>query len=59
MIYYILAAISSLNLSYWSIGSFNSENAFPYSLPSMNISNLSVNLGSFGDFLANGDISTG
>ena len=42
------------NLSLWSIGSFNSLNAFPYSLPHINISNLSVNLGSAAFFLARG-----
>ena len=36
----------SRNLSYWSIGSFSSEYAFPYSRPPMNTSNLSTNLGS-------------
>ena len=38
------------NLSYWSIGSFNSEYAFPYSRPSIKHSNLSVNLVSDGFF---------
>ena len=47
------------NLSYWSIGSFNSVKALPYSEPQINNSNLSVNLGSFGSFLAKGLISIG
>ena len=47
------------NLSYWSIGSLSSVNAFAYSLPIINNSNLWVNLGSFGSFLAKGLISIG
>ena len=54
-----LASTCFLNLSYWSIGSFNSEYAFPYSLPPINNSNLSVKRGSDGFLFVNGDTSTG
>ena len=54
-----LAFTCAKNLSYWSIGSFNSENAFAYSLPPINNSNLCVILGSSGTFLASGEFSIG
>ncbi len=45
--------------SFWSIGSFSSENAFPNSQQEMKYSNLSVNAGSSDFLLARGEISTG
>ena len=54
-----LASTCFKNLWYWSIGSFNSEYAFPYSLPPMNNSNLSTNLGSSFLLFVRGETSTG